>query len=35
MLPEMTPEERKTYLEQGRIARQEKIAWAADNLDMD
>lgn len=35
MLNNITPEQRQVYLEQGRIARQEKIAWAADNLDME
>lgn len=28
MLENITPEQRQAYLEQGRIARQEKIKWA-------
>lgn len=35
MLENITPEQRQQYLEQGRIARQEKIKWAENNLDMD
>ena len=35
MLNDITPEQRAEYLEQGRIARQEKIKWAETNLDMD
>ena len=35
MLENITPEQRAEYLEQGRIARQEKIKWAETNLDMD
>lgn len=35
MLTEITPEQRQQYLEQGRIARQERIKWAETNLDME
>lgn len=35
MLENITPEQRQAYLEQGRIARQEKIKWATENLDME
>lgn len=35
MLENITPEQRQAYLEQGRIARQEKIKWAETNLDME
>ena len=35
MLSDITPEQRQQYLEQGRIARQEKIKWAEENLDME
>lgn len=34
-LSNITPEQRAEYLEQGRIARQEKITWAKDNLKLD
>lgn len=35
MLNDITPEQRQAYLEQGRIARQEKIKWAETHLDME
>lgn len=35
MLENITPEQRQAYLEQGRIARQEKMKWAKTNLDME
>lgn len=35
MLENITAEQRAEYLEQGRIARQEKIKWATENLDME
>lgn len=35
MLPDITPEQRQQYLEQGRIARQEKIKWANETLKLD
>lgn len=35
MLENITPEQRQAYLEQGRIARQEKILFAQEHLDTD
>ena len=33
MLNDVTPEQRQAYLEQGRVARQEKALFAQENLD--